>query len=91
MPRANPSKYLTSSYVYRKALIRKHQLHRSILEYLAKCDYRQTPSILSEAWAEGWDVELRDAEELDELWIDDLYELAQALDANGSLDPQDRR
>ncbi|KIR36635.1 cytoplasmic protein [Cryptococcus deuterogattii MMRL2647] len=47
IPHKNPSKYLISSYIYRKALIRKHQLHNTIITYLAKCSHRKIPSILS--------------------------------------------
>lgn len=47
IPHRNPSKYLISSYIYRKALIRKHQLHNTIITYLAKCSHRKVPSILS--------------------------------------------
>lgn len=47
IPHKNPSKYLISSYIYRKALIRKHQLHNTIIAYLAKCSHRKIPSILS--------------------------------------------
>ncbi|WVO19489.1 uncharacterized protein IAS62_000775 [Cryptococcus decagattii] len=47
IPHRNPSQYLISSYIYRKALIRKHQLHNTIITYLAKCSHRKVPSILS--------------------------------------------
>ncbi|ORX37578.1 tubulin-tyrosine ligase family-domain-containing protein [Kockovaella imperatae] len=90
-PRSNPSSYLISSYIYRKALIRKHQLHRVVLEYLAKCDYRQTPSTLQHAWPKGWDVEVQHADDLDELWIDDLYELAVVLDENEAKGEEEKR
>ncbi|AAW46627.1 cytoplasm protein, putative [Cryptococcus deneoformans JEC21] len=47
IPHKSPSKYLISSYIYRKALTRKHQLHNTIIAYLAKCSHRKIPSILS--------------------------------------------
>ncbi|ODO11319.1 hypothetical protein I350_00095 [Cryptococcus amylolentus CBS 6273] len=95
IPHKNPSKYLISSYIYRKALIRKHQLHNTITAYLAKCSHRQIPSILSplpETYEgetplgggapKGWIVDIQFADELDELLMDDLYELDEGMRAN---------
>lgn len=84
-PHANPKDYLISSYIYRKALIRKHQLHLTITEYLAKARDRGVNSILDKekgGWPAGWNLEIQFADELDEMWVDELYELADALRAN---------
>jgi tubulin--tyrosine ligase len=91
VPHANPSTHLTSSYVYRKALIRKHQLHTTFLEYLAKSRHRGRPTILEEAAPRGWTVEIRFADELDEALVDELGELAVDLQANKELEERDRQ
>ena len=106
VPHANPSTHLISSYIYRKALIRKHQLHLTITEYLAKCEHRGFKSILrplplatasTDVQVEldtpdlrggiprGWVVDVQFADELDELLMDDLYELADGMRANEAL------
>lgn len=114
-PHAEPSRYLTSSYVYRKALIRKHQLHLTITEYLAK--YRSRAELAqsrSNAAGEaasagavltptqrrsplddggvprGWVIELLGVDDLDELLMDELYELGQEMRENEDKLPEDR-
>ncbi|CED83295.1 Predicted tubulin-tyrosine ligase [Phaffia rhodozyma] len=77
---------LSSSYIYRKSLIRKHYLHSSIQEYLGKYDHwvslgkvkGDTP--LRAATPRGWRMELQFADELDELFADDLYDLLELMD-----------
>ena len=88
VPHASPTTHLISSYIYRKALIRKHQLHLTITEYLAKSSHRGHKSILDRqggGWMQGWNVEIQFADELDEMWVDELYELGEALNANEDL------
>ncbi|CCM00930.1 uncharacterized protein FIBRA_02977 [Fibroporia radiculosa] len=70
------SRVLSSSYIIRKALIRKHYLSRCIHNYLTK----HPESILKRAVPKTWDIDISFADELDELWSDDLYDLAQELD-----------
>jgi hypothetical protein len=89
-PHADQS-LLISSYVYRKALIRKHQLHATVTEYLAKSSYRGEKSVLAPpenggvgGVPKGWIVDVQFADELDELLMDDLYELADAMQRNES-------
>lgn len=89
-PHADPS-YLISSYVYRKALIRKHQLHTTITEYLAKTSHRGLESILAQPKTggvggipKGWIIDIQFADELDELIMDDLYDLNEAMQRNES-------
>jgi tubulin--tyrosine ligase len=90
-PHANPSRYLTSSYIYRKALIRKHQLHNTITEYLAKTRHRGQTSVLEKGGVpQGWVVDIQFADELDELLVDDLYELREAMEKNEELDGSER-
>ncbi|WWC73807.1 uncharacterized protein I206_107779 [Kwoniella pini CBS 10737] len=90
-PHSNPSKYLISSYIYRKALIRKHQLNSTIQAYLAKCDHRKIKSVLAEGGIpKGWNVELQFLDELDELLMDDLYELNDGMRKNEDLPVEDR-
>jgi tubulin--tyrosine ligase len=92
IPHSSPKTHLTSSYVYRKALIRKHQLHLTILEYLAKCDYRGVDSVLGRGgWAKGWRVELQFADELDELLLDELYELEEEMRDNEGREDGDKK
>lgn len=88
VPYASPTTHLISSYIYRKALIRKHQLHLTITEYLAKSSHRGHKSILDRqggGWMQGWNVEIQFADELDEMWVDELFELGEALNANEDL------
>lgn len=69
---ANPTKTLSSSYIIRKSLIRKHFLSRTARVYTTK----NPSSILTKAIPQTWDFELAFADELDEHWQDDLYDLA---------------
>lgn len=68
---------LSSSYIIRKALIRKHYLSRSIRSYTTK----RPASILHKAFPKTWEIELTYADELDEFWADDLYDLGEELDS----------
>ncbi|GBE78305.1 Probable tubulin--tyrosine ligase [Sparassis crispa] len=70
------SRVLSSSYIIRKALIRKHFLSRCIHNYLVK----HPESLLSYASPQTWELEISYADELDEMWSDDLYDLGQELD-----------
>jgi hypothetical protein len=88
---------LISSYVYRKALIRKHQLHATVAEYLAKASHRGEKSVLAIPGGggaggvpRGWIVDVQFADELDELLMDDLYELADEMAANEGKDEADK-
>jgi tubulin--tyrosine ligase len=67
---------LASSYTFRKALIRKHYLAHSIHSYVTK----KPSSVLKTASPQTYDLEIAFADELDEKWADDLYELADHLD-----------
>lgn len=42
-------------------------------------------------WPQGWNVEIQFADELDELWVDELYELGEALEANDALEEEEKR
>jgi tubulin--tyrosine ligase len=79
---SHPQDRLISSYIYRKTLIRKHMLHNSIQEYLAKQRHRGVPSLLEESIPRGWVIDIQFADELDELMMDELYDLKDDLDAN---------
>ncbi|KAI0670003.1 tubulin-tyrosine ligase [Trametes maxima] len=70
------ARVLSSSYVIRKALIRKHFLSRCIHNYLTK----HPDSILSWGVPRSWELEISFADELDELWGDDLYDLSDEID-----------
>lgn len=76
----NPSSALSSSYIIRKALIRKHFLHRCIHSYITK----YPNSILSSSVPRTWDLEISFADELDELWADELWDLSEELDSNST-------
>lgn len=62
----------------RKALIRKHFLHKTFVNYLAK----RPESLLSTAIPKTWSIDIAFADELDELWADELYDLGELLDQN---------
>ncbi|KAI4294477.1 TTL-domain-containing protein [Schizophyllum commune Loenen D] len=67
---------LASSYVIRKALIRKHFLSRTIYAYLTK----HPDSILKEASPRTYEIEISYADELDEIFADELFDLEQDLE-----------
>jgi len=66
----------SSSYVIRKALIRKHFLSRCIHSYLTK----NPGSVLRTAVPTTWEIEISFADELDDLWADELWDLSDTLD-----------
>ncbi|KAJ3718805.1 tubulin-tyrosine ligase family-domain-containing protein, partial [Lentinula raphanica] len=66
---------LQSSYIIRKCLIRKHFLSRSIFSYLTK----HPNSVLKLAWPRTYEMEISFADELDELFADELWELGEEL------------
>jgi tubulin---tyrosine ligase len=66
----------SSSYVIRKALIRKHFLSRCIHSYLTKNPH----SVLRTAVPRTWEIEISFADELDDLWVDELWDLSGILD-----------
>jgi tubulin---tyrosine ligase len=70
-----PRTVLSSCYAIRKSLIRKHFLHRTIQEYTAK----NPDSDLKKCVPTTWDLDIAHSDELDELWVDDLYDLAEIL------------
>jgi len=67
---------LSSSFVIRKALIRKHFLSRCIHSYLTK----HPESVLQTAVPKTWDIEISFADDLDDLWVDELWDLSAVLD-----------
>ena len=71
---------LSSSYTFRKALIRKHFLARAIRSYVTK----RPGSPLARAFPRTWELELTFADEIDEMWTDELFDLAEFLEASGS-------
>jgi tubulin---tyrosine ligase len=88
---ANPTTQLISSYVYRKTLIRKQNVHHAIAEYLAKQRYRGNVSVLENGVPKGWTIDIQMADELDELLMDELYDLREALTENLEKEEKDRR
>ncbi|TFK76949.1 TTL-domain-containing protein [Pluteus cervinus] len=71
---------LSSCYTFRKALIRKHFLSRTVHSYTTK----RPLSILKSAIPRTFELELTFADELDEMWTDELWELAAVLDEGNS-------
>jgi tubulin---tyrosine ligase len=72
---------LSSSYVIRKALIRKHFLSHCIHSYLTK----HPDSVLRIAVPKTWEIEITFADELDDLWVDELWDLSDILDKSIAL------
>ncbi|KAI0307869.1 tubulin-tyrosine ligase family-domain-containing protein [Multifurca ochricompacta] len=72
---------LSSSYVIRKALIRKHFLSRCIHSFLVKHPH----SVLRTAVPQTWEIEISFADELDDLWADELWDLSNILDKSMSI------
>jgi len=75
---------LSSSYTFRKALIRKHFLSRTIHSYVTK----HPDSPLVRAVPRTWEIELTFADELDEMWTDELFDLAKFLEEPGNAMPR---
>ncbi|KAI9512798.1 TTL-domain-containing protein [Russula earlei] len=73
---------LSSSYIIRKALIRKHFLSRSIRSYLTK----HPDSVLRTAVPKTWEIEIAFSDELDDLWADELWDLSELLLASADAD-----
>jgi hypothetical protein len=71
---------LASSYTFRKALIRKHFFSRIINSYTAK----KPGSILNPTCPRTFELEISFADELDEMWADELWELGSELEAGSS-------
>ena len=75
---------ISSSYTFRKALIRKHFLSRTIHSYVTK----HPDSPLARAVPRTWEIELTFADELDEMWTDELFDLTEFLEVSGDLKPR---
>ncbi|KAJ7900018.1 tubulin-tyrosine ligase [Mycena olivaceomarginata] len=67
---------LSSSYTFRKALIRKHFLSRSLHAYVTK----HPDSELKNASPKTFEIELSFVDELEELLLDELWELGKELE-----------
>jgi hypothetical protein len=78
------STVLSSSYTFRKALIRKHFLSRTIRSYVTK----HPGSPLMRAVPRTWEIELSFADELDEMWTDELFDLAEFLEEPSDSKPR---
>lgn len=73
---SNPEQYFVCSYIYRKALIRKHFLANTIHHYVVK-----NPELkLISAAPESYQLEVDYAEFLDDA-LDDCYELREELES----------
>ncbi|KAK6454811.1 tubulin-tyrosine ligase family-domain-containing protein [Scheffersomyces xylosifermentans] len=75
---SNPESYFLPSYIYRKALIRKHFLANTVHHFVAK----HPDSILVKAVPESYQLEVDYAEFLDDS-LDDAYELRDEINAGG--------
>ena len=82
----HPQTVLSSCYAIRKSLIRKHFLHRTIQEHTAK----NPDSSLKGCVPATWDVDIGHSDELDEMWVDDLYDLAEILPDVGTPDSTEK-
>jgi len=76
----NHGTVLSSSYIFRKALIRKHYLSRTIRSFLTK----YPSSVLSDATPRTYEIEISFADELEEMWTDELWELGNELNSGAS-------
>lgn len=72
LTRAQPERVTQSAYTIRKALIRKHFLHRCIRAYVTK----HPKSLLQHCVPRTWDIEISFADELEDMWADELWDLA---------------
>ncbi|KDQ63771.1 hypothetical protein JAAARDRAFT_29812 [Jaapia argillacea MUCL 33604] len=79
---SHPSSSLSSSYIIRKALIRKHFLSRTIHSYTTKHPDDEGAKLLKQGVPRTWEVEICWADELEEAWMLELYQLGIELDMN---------
>lgn len=77
---SKPSQYFVSSYIFRKSLIRKHFLARTVAYYTAK----KPDSILKSAVPITHQLELDFAEFLDDA-LDEAYELRQDIEEGNKI------
>ncbi|KAJ1018809.1 hypothetical protein NDA16_004614 [Ustilago loliicola] len=80
-----------SSYVIRKALIRKHYLASALNTYAVKLPPGAAADRFRSCTPKTWHLEIQFADELDELLMDDLYDLAELLEANQSCIDEGRQ
>ncbi|TKY85327.1 hypothetical protein EX895_005489 [Sporisorium graminicola] len=80
-----------SSYVIRKALIRKHYLASALNTYAVKLPPGLSADRFRTCTPKTWHLEIQFADELDELLMDDLYDLNEMLEANQEAVEQERR
>jgi tubulin---tyrosine ligase len=73
---SRPETVLASSYTIRKSLIRKHFLHRATSLYIAK----HPGCILAAGVPRTWDIDIAWADELDDQFADELWDLGAMLD-----------
>lgn len=73
---SHPKQYFVSSYIYRKALIRKHYLANTVHHYVAK----HPESALKRAFPPTYQLEVDYAEFLDDS-LDEAYELREEIEA----------
>ncbi|KAI3494704.1 hypothetical protein L1887_40520 [Cichorium endivia] len=71
-----------SSYVIRKALIRKHYLASALNTYAVKLPPGDEARRFRSCTPKTWHLDIQFADELDELLMDDLYDLAELLEQN---------
>lgn len=75
---SHPHQYFVPSYIYRKALIRKHYLANTIHHYTVK----NPESVLRKAFPPSYQLEVDYAEFLDDA-LDDAYELREEIEQGG--------
>lgn len=84
-PSSSSSTYpLCSSYIIRKALIRKHYLSHSIHSFKVK-QSAQLQNRIEGIIPKTWRIELQFADELDELLVDDLWDLDVEMSRNKEI------
>ncbi|ODQ68485.1 TTL-domain-containing protein [Nadsonia fulvescens var. elongata DSM 6958] len=76
----NTSKYMACSYIYRKALIRKHYLSNTVAVYKSK----NPESLIASAFPDSYNIEVDYAEFLDDA-LDEAYELRGELEAGDKI------
>lgn len=81
----------SSSYCIRKALIRKNWLHSGIQGYAVKNPPKDSRRSALDYLPHTWSIDIQFADDLDELLIDDLYDLAEEMQRNEEREPQDRK
>lgn len=86
-----PKRFSSSSYCIRKALIRKNWLHASVHAYSVKTVLPHGHKKPLDYLPKTWTIDVQFADDLYELLIDDLFDLAEDMQRNEQRSSEERK